>query len=78
MNHKLTSYYDWANKKFYETEQQQETEARTKIAARKATETLYQMGPDREPELLGGQYQWRPVRDQKEILGPPRSSTSEI
>ena len=58
---------DWAERKFRETELQQEAEARAKIAARKATETLYQTGPNLEPELLGEQYQWRPVRNQESL-----------
>jgi hypothetical protein len=59
--------HDWGHQEFHEAERRQEAEARAKVAERKATETLYQTGPNQEPELLGAQYQWRPVRDQKSL-----------
>jgi hypothetical protein len=58
---------EWAHSKFHEAEQRERVEADTQFAARKATETLYLIGPNREPELMGGQYQWRPVRNQKRL-----------
>lgn len=56
---------DWARDKFQESERREEAEAQAQIAKRRATETLYRVGPDGEPELMGGRYQWRPVRDNK-------------
>jgi hypothetical protein len=38
-----------------------------KPAARRATETLYRIDPHREPELMGGRYQWRPVRGHESL-----------
>jgi hypothetical protein len=59
---------DWAHDKFHEIEQREHVEAEARIAARRATETLYQIGPHSEPELMGGRYQWRPVRDHKSLF----------
>ncbi|HEY4212200.1 MAG TPA: hypothetical protein VGM84_12010 [Steroidobacteraceae bacterium] len=59
---------EWARDKFHESEQQQRTEAAANLATRKATETLYQIGPHSEPELMGGEYQWRPVRTHESLL----------
>jgi hypothetical protein len=56
---------DWAHDKFQESERRQDAEAEAQIAKRKVTETLYRTGPDGEPELMGCQYQWRPVRDKE-------------
>jgi hypothetical protein len=58
---------DWAHDKFHEIEQQEHAEAEAKLAARRARETLYQTGPHSEPELMGGRYQWRPVRNHKSL-----------
>jgi len=58
---------DWAHDKFHEIEQQEHAEADAKFAARKATETLYRIDPHREPELMGGGYQWRPVRGHESL-----------
>lgn len=58
---------EWAHNEFHESEQRERAEADAQFAARKATETLYQIGPHREPELMGGRYQWRPVRNHKSL-----------
>jgi hypothetical protein len=54
---------EWSHDKFHESEQRERVEAACQLATRKATETLYLTGPNSEPELLAGQYQWRPVRN---------------
>lgn len=59
--------HDWAHNEFHETEQKERAEEDAKFKARRATETLYQIGPNCEPDLMGGRYQWRPVRDHESL-----------
>lgn len=68
---------EWARDKFKESELREKAEADAQLAARKATETLYRTDPYREPDLLGGQYAWRPIRD-KDSLSKAEERLEEL
>lgn len=65
----MTAAYDlareWAHDKFHDDEMRERAEAQAEIDRRKQTETLYQIGPDRDPELMRVGDSWHPARGEE-------------
>jgi hypothetical protein len=58
---------EWAHDKFHADEILERAEAQAEIDRRKQTETLYQIAPDREPELMDAGYSLHRARSEKSL-----------